>query len=130
MGFRINKGGNWRAPLQIIDCFLPRQEAVLSAPPLVTRCLRSFQRAGWLGKARNKAGGVPASPIDDAGKRTSLAQGDDERAPRPVRVIHTPEQHIVVPRRPSARVVISGRMADVCAELERLAAIEARTSRA
>ena len=126
MGFRINKTSSWRAPLQIIDCFLPRQEASHPAPPVVARCLRSFQRAGWLGKAR-KTGGVPA---DDACERSTTTQGTGTQASPPMRVIHAPEQPIVVPRRPSARVVISGRMADVCAELERLAAMEARLSRA
>jgi len=130
MGFRIKKPSSWRAPLQIIDSLLPRQEAVQHAPPLVTHCLRSFQRAGWLGKARNKTGGVPAAPIDGAGKLPATTPCHDARAPLPVRVIHTPEQPIALPRRPGARVIISGRMADVCAELERLAAMEARTSRA
>ena len=130
MGFRFNKPSSWRTPLQIIDCLLPPQEAVQHAPPLVTHCLRSFQRAGWLGKARSKAGGMPAAPIDGPGKRTATNRCNDALAPLPVRVIHTPEQPIVLPRRPGARVVISGRMADVCAELERLAAMEARTSRA
>lgn len=129
MGFRINKTSSWRAPLQIIDCFLPRQQASHPAPPVVARCLRSFQRAGWLGKTR-KTGGVPAAPADGAGVPPPGTQGADTQASPPMRVIHAPEQPIVVPRRPSARVVISGRMADVCAELERLAAIEARLSRA
>ena len=130
MGFRFNKPSSWRTPLQIIDSLLPPQVTVQHAPPLVAHCLRSFQRAGWLGKTRNKIGGVPAAPVDGTGKRTAAAQCTDARAPLPVRVIHTPEQPIVLPRRPGARVVISGRMADVCAELERLAAMEARTSRA
>lgn len=129
MGFRINKTSSWRAPLQIIDCFLPRREASHPAPPVVTRCLRTFQRAGWLGKAR-KTSDMPAMPADDACARPTTAQGSNTQASPPMRVIHTPEQPIVVPRRPSARVVISGRMADVCAELERLAAMEARISRA
>lgn len=126
MGFRI-KSGNWRRPLQVIDSFLPRREEALPpAPPVLSRCLRSFQRAGWLGKqAARKGGGAPAAQAQDESPAARVV------AASAVRVIHAaPEQAIVVPRRPSARVVISGRMADVCAELERLAAMEARIGRA
>lgn len=44
--------------------------------------------------------------------------------PRPVRVVHVREAGHS--RSDIGRVVISGRMADVCAELDRLAASEAR----
>ena len=45
-------------------------------------------------------------------------------AGRPLRVVRVQDGHCVG-RAAAGRVVISGRMADVCAELERLAALEA-----
>lgn len=44
-------------------------------------------------------------------------------AARPLRVVRTVDAQ--QPGHPASRVVISGRMADVCAELDRLAALEA-----
>jgi hypothetical protein len=44
-------------------------------------------------------------------------------AARPLRVVRTVDAQ--QPDRRAGRVVISGRMADVCAELDRLAALEA-----
>ena len=46
------------------------------------------------------------------------------RAARPLRVFRVADEHAAAP---AARVVISGRMEDVCAELERLASLEATT---
>ncbi|HSH88430.1 MAG TPA: hypothetical protein VK996_00510 [Ramlibacter sp.] len=43
------------------------------------------------------------------------------RAARPLRVFRVADEHAAVP---TARVVISGRMEDVCAELDRLASLE------
>jgi hypothetical protein len=51
------------------------------------------------------------------------ARADTAAGNRPLRVIRTVDAQ--QPRRLPAKVVISGRMADVCAELERLAALEA-----
>ncbi len=127
MGFRINKSSSWRTPLQMIDSLLPRQHAIQPTPPVFARCIRSFQRAGWLGRARQAGATVAVTP-KEAGNDPDMDHAG--QVAHPVRVIHTPDQPIVVPRRPSARLVISGRMADVCAELERLAAMEARIGRA
>ena len=47
-------------------------------------------------------------------------------AGKPLRVVRVVEA--AAPRAIAGRMVISGRMADVCAELERLAALEARAN--
>ena len=66
----------------------------------------------------------PASAaLRGAGQPAASVTGDQPAAVRPLRVVRT-----VDAQRPglrAGRVVISGRMADVCAELERLAALEA-----
>ena len=46
------------------------------------------------------------------------------QAPKPLRVVRLVEAS--APRSTAGRMVISGRLADVCAELDRLAALEAR----
>ena len=46
------------------------------------------------------------------------------QAPKPLRVVRLVEP--MAPRSTAGRMVISGRLADVCAELDRLAAQEAR----
>ena len=45
---------------------------------------------------------------------------------RPLRVVHVAEDQRP-PRHTAGRMVISGRMADVCAELDRLVALENRS---
>ena len=68
-----------------------------------------------------------APPVQHAGRPTASASAMNRRvarpvASRPLRVVRVVEGSAS----PSAgRMVISGRMADVCAELERLAALEA-----
>jgi hypothetical protein len=56
------------------------------------------------------------------------ARGGTEAAPRsafkPLRVVRVLEPS--APRSTAGRMVISGRLADVCAELDRLAALEAQ----
>ena len=46
---------------------------------------------------------------------------------RPLRVVHVAEDQRQ-PRHTAGRMVISGRMADVCAELDRLVALENRSN--
>ncbi|MDM0045618.1 hypothetical protein QTH91_14080 [Variovorax dokdonensis] len=62
----------------------------------------------------------------DSGHRAAVASKPDMGAPaaRPLRVVRVVDEQT----RPSqaGRVVISGRMSDVCAELDRLVALEAR----
>lgn len=62
---------------------------------------------------------IAESPIFSGAKSRNLI------SPRPVRVVHVREAGHT--RSGAGRVVISGRMADVCAELDRLADCEART---
>ena len=72
--------------------------------------LRSCRGAGRLASAgRHKPGGVQpvGLPHEFSAKRMR----------RPLRIVHGA----------TGRMVISGRMADVCAELDRLAALEAAT---
>jgi hypothetical protein len=54
--------------------------------------------------------------------RVSPASRRHERPRRPLRVVRVADGHA---SRGAGRMVISGRMADVCAELDRLAALEA-----
>lgn len=53
----------------------------------------------------------------------AAAAATDRPTARPLRVVHTVDAR--ASGRGTGRVVISGRMADVCAELDRLAALEA-----
>ena len=65
----------------------------------------------------------PASAVSRGAAHAAGSTGGATAAVRPLRVVRT-----VDAQRPglrAGRVVISGRMADVCAELDRLAALEA-----
>ena len=62
-----------------------------------------------------------AAPRVCAARVTPLAGGHG-RVPRPLRVVRVAEPFHVPAN--AGRMVISGRMADVCAELDRLAALE------
>ncbi len=110
---KIFTTNTWRAPLQLIDCWLPAP-SVRSAPaanePLVTRAVQRFARAGWLGR------GAPAtaSPV-----RPGITTPTHQVAPCRVRVLRQTEPASA--HRAGVRLVISGRINDVCAELDRLA---------
>lgn len=110
----------WRAPLQLIDCWLP-SPAIRKAPaanePLGTSALQRFSRAGWLKR------GARANP--PAVLRAVPPPADTHAAPR-VRVLQQPE--VTSARRAGVRLVISGRINDVCAELDRLADQERQLS--
>lgn len=71
---------------------------------------------------------VHASPCDAPRLRRSMAQWPiaDRVAQRPLRILTVHEAG--QPQFSVGRMVISGRMADVCAELDRLAARESATS--
>jgi hypothetical protein len=74
--------------------------------------LRSLlRRAGGMAQAAVRPSGIPA-PVVTNGPTHSTRRA---ASARPLRIVH----------KESGRLVISGRMADVCAELERLAALEA-----
>jgi hypothetical protein len=114
MEFRMGKLFNtntWRAPLQLIDCWLP-SPAIRKAPaanePLVTRAVQRFARAGWLGR------GAPTGAA--SALRTAPSTSTTPCRVRVLRQVEPMPAH-----RPGVRLVISGRINDVCAELDRLA---------
>jgi hypothetical protein len=82
----------------------------------------------WLAPRPAPAANVPARtparlPARVAA-RAPLATVGSRRAPQALRVVRVLEPS--APRAVAGRMVISGRLADVCAELDRLAALEAR----
>lgn len=112
MGIRFTTP-TWRAPLQIIDSWLPAPTINQRANPL-EKAVRLFTGGGWLG--RHDPSPAP-QPNDMAASASSNAT-----RPRRLRVVasnHTASSHPTDPR-----LVISGYINDVCAELERLAALE------
>lgn len=71
--------------------------------------------------------GHPTTPATGPRKPTPhrpVWHGPVRHAFRPLRVVRVLEP--AAPRSTAGRMVISGRLADVCAELDRLAALEAR----
>lgn len=77
--------------------------------------------AGSTGEGRS-APNQPATPPRSS-QRRPVWQGP-VRAPKPLRVVRVLEPS--APRSTAGRMVISGRLADVCAELDRLAGLEAQ----
>jgi hypothetical protein len=67
----------------------------------------------------------PRSAGTAAAPATTAAAPASASSLRPLRVVRVVDRQPQGLQRSSNRVVISGRMADVCAELERLAALEA-----
>ncbi len=117
---KIFSTNTWRAPLQLIDCWLP-SPAIRKAPaanePMATRAVQRFARAGWL--KRNPGTNSPAV-------LRAVPPADEDAVPR-VRVLRQVE-HMPSTRRAGVRLVISGRINDVCAELDRLADQERQLS--
>lgn len=118
MGIRIHRN-TWRAPLQLIDSWLPQPTATPARRGL-TSVAQRFTRAGWLGRATDSP--VPsADPVDSSTPTQSLLPCSHHTAP--IRMVRA-AAHGDNGTRADTRVVLSGRIADVCAELERLAALE------
>ena len=114
MGIRISSK-TWRAPLQFIDSWLPSPAPHSRAhhQPLA-HLLQRFARAGWLGHR--------AARVDQG--QAGVSEPAQRHAVPPTQ---TPPVRIVRPAqgaRGNTRLVISGRMSDVCAELDRLATME------
>ena len=125
MGIRIHRN-TWRAPLQLIDSWLPPADKPAPAPNRLGTAAQRFVRAGWLSRRMTMPTGHPAvvtTPAATQVRNTATAHSD---APPPLRVAL--RQSAV--GRTDSRVVLSGRIADVCAELERLAALEPGMGRA
>ena len=72
--------------------------------------------------------GTQAPAARPAAVRTPGQRAAPTRQAPPLRVVRVVEPS--APRADAGRMVISGRLADVCAELERLAALEARNEAA
>lgn len=103
------------ALLAIVDLWMPLQSlADRWLPPRGRRLpRRQGDAAAGLRHAAARPGSLAHMPVEAA----------PQAAPaRPLRVIRVVDQG---ERRSTNRMVISGRMADVCAELDRLAALEA-----
>ena len=113
---KIFNTNTWRAPLQLIDCWLPSpaiRQTTAANEPLVSRAVQRFARAGWLGRS------APCSPVTQ--ERLATASPDPSSRIRVLRQTRPSASH-------GARVglVISGSINDVCAELDRLADQERR----
>lgn len=106
----------WRTPLQLIDCWLPspsvRSAQAAANEPLLTRAVQRFARAGWLGRATPPS----AAPTRCNASTTPPAPSTSCR----VRVLRQSES-AGAHHAGGVRLVISGRINDVCAELDRLA---------
>lgn len=100
------------ALLSIVDLFMPLQS-------LANRLIPA-RRSRREGSAGLRYVGIRPSC---AARPSVAAAANMPGAARPLRVVRTVDgQH---PGQRTGRMVISGRMADVCAELDRLAALEA-----
>ena len=116
MGIRFNTN-TWRAPLLLIDSWLPPSFERVGAARSLPQILHRFVRAGWLTRP-------PKSPADS---RTGVITGHRVTNHAMVRACHVRVLRTMDTSgspRDDGRLVISGRINDVCAELERLAALE------
>lgn len=114
MGIRLSTD-TWRAPLQLIDCWLPRPHPLQGTRDMAPApWLRRFVRAGWLGRP------VIGTPLDGS---PGGASADKLATPAPP-PSHAARRCPPTVRRTGTRMAISGRLLDVCAELDRLAALE------
>lgn len=111
----------WRAPLQLIDCWLPaapKRLAPAANEPLTSRAIQRFARAGWLGRP-------VSAPARQGAHATPIKRPENTGACR-VRVVRAPDPLPAASL--GVRLVISGRINDVCAELDRLADQESHSS--
>jgi hypothetical protein len=111
MGILFNTS-TWRAPLLMISSWLPPRTEVPARRPQPA-VLQRFVRAGWLGRRAPARTERPTSVAERFG---------------PPRAVPT---NITVKRGgrleswgADSRLVIAGRMSEVCAELDRLVAME------
>jgi len=114
MGIRFHTN-TWRTPLLLIDSWLPVAPQHNATPHTLPQVVRRFARAGWLGRTVEMPPVVapcPAPPIRTTSPPASTGTCH-------VRALRTMEA--VNSSRIDARLVISGRISDVCAELDRLA---------
>jgi hypothetical protein len=142
MGYRLSSS-TWRAPIQLIDSWLP-SPGLAPSTRKASHVVQLFARAGWLNHpvtrtpapdaqhhplsdtvsrstASTAAASTPSTSLTAAGCTASAATPNPSR-PCHVRVLRTTDAGTGC--RTDARLVISGRISDVCAELERLASME------
>lgn len=120
MGIRMQRN-TWGSPLLLINSWLPAPSATTTRPNLSAVAQR-FARAGWLG--RNVAlNALPGSTPPTSVSTLEPSLQFRVRQPAALRADRSTACN-GVHRKGDSRVVLSGRMADVCAELERLAALE------
>jgi hypothetical protein len=117
---KLFQTNTWRAPLRLIECWLPEPGSPSRKPASLGNSLvDKFSRAGWL---KSHAANAPRLASVALGTVGAPERANASR----VRVVWTREQHA----RTSARVVVAGRINDVCAELDRLAELERRQAKA
>jgi hypothetical protein len=92
----------------------------------VALCSPLHKLLHWLAPAARVSAPVQHTPRASARLPSVLAGACTQPTRRPLRVVRVMEAG--QPRSQVGRMVISGRMADVCAELDRLAACEAAHS--
>ena len=92
---------------------------------LASRCMPGRQTRQSISSGLRYVGILPSSSPRQGGTgaTASTCAQRSVHAPRPLRVVRRVDAQ--QPGRHPSRMVISGRMADVCAELDRLAALEA-----
>ncbi len=120
MGIRMQRN-TWGSPLLLINSWLPSPSAAATRPSLTTVTQR-FARAGWLGRNVGLKARSSSAPSRSGPQAEPLPQFQ-AHPPTAVQMLRTTACN-GVHRKGDSRVVLSGRMADVCAELERLAAME------
>lgn len=110
----------WRAPLQLIDSWLPLAPSTRhhGACRLLPQAVQRFARAGWLGRTTESTTVTAGSPVTAHPHPGAVVAGGT----RAVRVLQAAAASHGM--RQDARLVIAGRISDVCAELDRLAALE------
>ncbi len=116
MGIRF-VSNSWRAPLRLINGWLPMPKGSFPSAKIPRPPFQGFVRAGWLGQS------AASSSKETLASRVSHAPGVQT-----FKAVSTPplRRSPLVCKR-NARLVISGRLVDVCAELDRLAALESHT---
>ncbi|MCU0924814.1 MAG: hypothetical protein MUF44_01890 [Hydrogenophaga sp.] len=119
MGIRFTTN-TWRAPLQLIDSWLPlapspRHHTVRS---LLPHAVQRFARAGWLARAVDIPPPSAAFPV----KERRLPGSPGRGGACAVRVLQAAGASSG--SRHDTRLVISGRINDVCDELDRLVELE------
>jgi hypothetical protein len=107
-------GDNWRSPLRVIDSFLPQTlDQRLNDTPIAHRWMARFSQAGWLSTSHI------TRTSNTRSVNSTRSPGTDPHTS------NAASSSLVVRSNPKG-LRISGCVADVCAELDRLALLESR----